>query len=76
MSSLGQTSHTPHMLRAILLVGGGARIPLVRNSIKEGVGYLSGDAYANGSGGGETLDYSGGRDGRGFGCIGSGCLGE
>ena len=53
MSSLEQTSHTPHMLRAILLVGGGARIPLVRSAIEEGVGHLAGDAYANGSGGGE-----------------------
>ena len=51
MSSLEQTSHTPHMLRAILLVGGGARIPLVRDSIKEGVGQLAGDAYVSGSGG-------------------------
>ena len=26
---------------------------MVRNATKEGVGYLSGDAYANGSGGGQ-----------------------
>ncbi|KAL7530284.1 hypothetical protein ACHAXR_004923 [Thalassiosira sp. AJA248-18] len=54
MSSLEQTSQTPHMLRAILLVGGGARIPLVREAIKEGVGYLAGEAYASGSGGEST----------------------
>ena len=52
MSSLESTSQTPHDLRAILLVGGGARIPLVREAVNEGVSYLAGDAYANGSGGG------------------------
>ena len=34
-------------------MGGGARIPLVREAVNEGVSYLAGDAYANGSGGGE-----------------------
>ena len=53
MSSLESTSQTPHDLRAILLVGGGARIPLVREAVNEGVSYLAGDSYANGSGGGE-----------------------
>ncbi|KAL3759229.1 hypothetical protein ACHAWU_002499 [Discostella pseudostelligera] len=51
MCALEQTSHTPFMLRAILVVGGGARIPLVREAMKEGVGYLAGEAYAVGSGG-------------------------
>ena len=52
MCALEQTSYTPYMLRAILVVGGGARIPLVRNAMKEGVGYLAGEAYATGSGSG------------------------
>ena len=54
MSCLESTSHTPSMLRSILLVGGGGRIPLVRSAVQEGVGYLAGDAYVNGGGGGET----------------------
>ena len=52
MCALEQTSYTPYMLRAILVVGGGARIPLVREAMKEGVGYLAGEAYAVGSGSG------------------------
>ncbi|KAL7442278.1 hypothetical protein ACHAXH_007810 [Discostella pseudostelligera] len=51
MCALEQTSHTPFMLRAILVVGGGARIPLVREAMKGGVGYLAGEAYAIGSSG-------------------------
>ena len=47
MSVLEQTNHTPYNLRAILLVGGGARIPLVRESLKAGVAVLAGDTYAN-----------------------------
>lgn len=43
MSSLEQTSHTPLMLRAILAIGGGARIPLIKNAIEEGVGHLGGE---------------------------------
>ena len=39
--------NTPLALRAILLVGGGERIPLVRESTARCVGYLAGDAYAN-----------------------------
>jgi len=42
MSSLEQTGQAPNTLRAILLVGGGARIPLVRKAMVEGVGYLAG----------------------------------
>ena len=33
------------------MVGGGARIPLVRESLKSGVAALAGDAYANGTDG-------------------------
>ncbi len=47
MSALEKTSTTPYNLRAILLVGGGARIPLVRNSLKSSVTVLAGDAYAS-----------------------------
>lgn len=43
MSSLEQTSHSPFMLRAILVVGGGARIPLIKNAIEESVGHLGGE---------------------------------
>ena len=43
MSVLEQTSMTPMQLRAILVVGGGARIPLVQSSMKESVGYLAGE---------------------------------
>ncbi len=48
MSALELTSHTPYMLRAILAVGGGSRIPLVREAIREGVENLAGEAYAIG----------------------------
>ena len=44
--SLEVASLTPFDLRAMLLVGGGARVPLVRESMARGVGYLAGDAYA------------------------------
>ena len=40
MSALEQTSMTPMQLRAVLVVGGGARIPLIQSSMKESVGYL------------------------------------
>eukprot|EP00584_Thalassiosira_punctigera_P018278 CAMPEP_0172545478 /NCGR_PEP_ID=MMETSP1067-20121228/15391_1 /TAXON_ID=265564 ORGANISM="Thalassiosira punctigera, Strain Tpunct2005C2" /NCGR_SAMPLE_ID=MMETSP1067 /ASSEMBLY_ACC=CAM_ASM_000444 /LENGTH=136 /DNA_ID=CAMNT_0013332221 /DNA_START=8 /DNA_END=418 /DNA_ORIENTATION=- len=43
MSSLERTSLTPHALRAVLLVGGGARAPSVRAAAKESVAYLGGD---------------------------------
>ena len=43
MSSLEQTSMTPMQLRAVLVVGGGARIPLVQSSMKGSVGYLAGE---------------------------------
>jgi hypothetical protein len=39
--------NTPFALRAILLVGGGARIPLVRKSMTQCVEYLAGDAYTS-----------------------------
>lgn len=51
MSTLEKGSLTPFNLRAMLLVGGGARIPLVRESLKSGVAALAGDAYANGTDG-------------------------
>jgi len=41
MSALEQTSLTPMQLRAVLVVGGGARIPLMQSSMKESVGYLA-----------------------------------
>eukprot|EP00985_Skeletonema_marinoi_P034126 scaffold43185_cov197-Skeletonema_marinoi.AAC.1 len=47
MSTLEKTALTPFNLRAILLVGGGARIPLVRTSLKTATAVLAGDAYAN-----------------------------
>jgi len=43
MSALEQTSLTPMQLRAVLVVGGGARIPLMQSSMKESVGYLAGE---------------------------------
>lgn len=43
MSLLERTAHAPPMLRAILVVGGGARIPLVQQAIAEGVGHLGGE---------------------------------
>ena len=43
MSALEQTSMTPMQLRAILVVGGGARIPLIKSSMKESVRYLAGE---------------------------------
>jgi len=43
MSALEQTSMTPMQLRAVLVVGGGARIPLIQSSMKESVGYLAGE---------------------------------
>lgn len=46
--TLERTSlNTPFALRAILLVGGGARIPLVRESMTQCVEYLAGDAYTS-----------------------------
>ena len=46
--TLERTSlNTPFALRAILLVGGGARIPLVRESMTQCVDYLAGDAYTS-----------------------------
>jgi len=47
LSTLEKTALTPFNLRAILLVGGGARIPLVRKSLKTATAVLAGDAYAN-----------------------------
>jgi len=44
--SLEVTSVTPASLRSVLLVGGGARMPLVRESMARCVGYLAGEAYA------------------------------
>jgi molecular chaperone DnaK (HSP70) len=44
---LENTSQTPLALRAVLLVGGGARMPLVRDSMRGCVGYLAGDTYAS-----------------------------
>lgn len=41
------TAQTPLALRAVLLVGGGARMPLVRESMMGCVGYLAGDTYAS-----------------------------
>lgn len=55
MASLEQTAHTPQMLRSVLLVGGGGRIPMVREALKQGLGYLAGDAYVSGSGGEKRL---------------------
>ncbi len=49
MSTLEATSLTPFNLRGILLIGGGVRIPLVREALKTGVAVLAGDAYANGT---------------------------
>ncbi len=49
MSTLEKTSLTPFNLRGILLIGGGARIPLVREALKTGVAVLAGDAYVNGA---------------------------
>lgn len=43
MSALEQTSMTPMQLRAVLVVGGGARVPLIRSSVHESVGYLAGE---------------------------------
>ncbi len=51
MSILEKTSLTPFQLRGMLLVGGGAKIPLVRESVKTGVAVLAGDAYVNGTDG-------------------------
>ena len=51
MSLLEETSHAPNLLRAILLVGGGARIPLVQAAVKDGFVKLAGDIYVNGGGG-------------------------
>mmetsp|Transcript_7776 Transcript_7776/g.17549 ORF Transcript_7776/g.17549 Transcript_7776/m.17549 type:complete len:663 (+) Transcript_7776:122-2110(+) len=77
MSSLEQTAHTPNTLRAILLVGGGARIPLVREAMKEGVGYLAGDAYANGGGGeGKRLIMPEGEMGDELGVLGAAVWGS
>ncbi|KAL3815456.1 hypothetical protein ACHAXA_008506 [Cyclostephanos tholiformis] len=45
--SLEVTEQTPHALRAVILVGGGARMPLVRRSMFGSVGYLAGDTYAS-----------------------------
>jgi len=75
MSALEQTSHTPHMLRAVLLVGGGARIPLVKNAIREGVGYLAGDAYASG-GEGNRLIIPEGEMGEELGVLGAAVWGS
>ncbi|KAL3781376.1 hypothetical protein ACHAW5_003932 [Stephanodiscus triporus] len=44
--SLEVTSVTPASLRSVLLVGGGARMPLVRESMARCVGYLAGEACA------------------------------
>ena len=49
LSLLEKTSLTPFNLRGILLVGGGARIPLVRKSLKAATAVLAGDAYVNGT---------------------------
>lgn len=49
MSTLDETSLTPFNLRGILLIGGGARIPMVREALKRGVTVLAGDAYVNGA---------------------------
>ena len=45
MSAMEETSQMPGSFRAILLVGGGSRIPLVRTSVGEAVERLAGDAY-------------------------------
>lgn len=44
-SAMENTSQTPQSLRAILLVGGGARIPLVQTSVKHAVGLVAGDMF-------------------------------
>jgi molecular chaperone DnaK len=45
--AMEQTSQTPLSLRAILLVGGGARIPLVRDAMKRGAELVGGDMFAS-----------------------------
>ena len=45
MSAMEGTGLTPMSIRAVLLVGGGSRIPLVRTSVGEAVARLAGDAY-------------------------------
>jgi molecular chaperone DnaK (HSP70) len=70
MSMLEQTAHTPYNLRAILLVGGGSRIPLVRESLKSGVAVLAGDAYVNGAEG-KRLIIPGGEMGDELNVIGA-----
>lgn len=42
LSALERTSHTPSSLRGMLLVGGGARIPMVKRAMKETVQFLTG----------------------------------
>ena len=44
-STMENTSQTPQSLRAILLIGGGARIPLVRTALKRAVGLVAGDVF-------------------------------
>ncbi|KAL3788262.1 hypothetical protein HJC23_011894 [Cyclotella cryptica] len=44
-SAMEQTFHTPQSLCAILLVGGGSRIPLVRQAMRRGVANLGGDMF-------------------------------
>lgn len=43
MAALERTAHAPPMLRAVLVVGGGARVPAVRKAIEEGASYLGGE---------------------------------
>ncbi|KAL7552670.1 hypothetical protein ACHAWF_015898 [Thalassiosira exigua] len=52
LSSLERAKLAPTNLRAALLVGGGARVPLVRRATQEGLARLAGDAFAYGTGGG------------------------
>ena len=44
-SAMEFTSSTPFSFRAVLVVGGGARIPLVKDAMKTGVRNLAGDAF-------------------------------
>lgn len=45
-SAMERTAQTPFSLRSVLLVGGGSRIPLVRQAMKRAVGQVGGDMFA------------------------------
>lgn len=44
-TAMERTSNTPYSLRAFLLVGGGARIPLIRDAMKCAVRQVAGDLF-------------------------------